>query len=70
MLIKSTTVSTADKLPKLVLTVIALSILGGTSWAADNVWTRGAGTLNWNVDGNWSQGGVPLADPFEEEGII
>ena len=70
MLTKSMTVSTADKLPKLVLFAIALGILGTPSWAADNVWTRGAGTLNWNVDGNWSQLGVPVADPFEEEAII
>jgi hypothetical protein len=38
--------------------------------AADNIWTRGAGNLNWNVAGNWDQGGVPQAVPFEEEAII
>jgi len=42
----------------------------GEAQAADNVWTGGAGSLNWNVDGNWQQGGVPQADQFEEEGVI
>jgi hypothetical protein len=47
-----------------------LGVLRGEIWAADNIWTRGAGSLNWNVAGNWNQGGVPQAAPFEEEAII
>ena len=70
MHIKSTIVLTADKLPTLALVAIAFACLPTSGWAADNMWTRGAGNLNWNVDGNWSQFGVPQADPFEEEGII
>ena len=38
--------------------------------AADNIWTRGAGSFDWNVATNWDQGGVPQATPFEEEGVI
>ncbi len=54
----------------LALTTAMLGGGWGDVWAADNIWTRGAGSLDWNVDGNWNQGGVPQADPYEEEGII
>ncbi len=53
-----------------VLLATGYGISTSTSWAADNIWTRGAGSLDWNVNGNWSQGGVPQAVPFEEEGVI
>jgi hypothetical protein len=50
--------------------MLVFGVLCHQSWAADNIWTRGAGSLNWNVDGNWNQFGVPQAAPFEEEGVI
>jgi hypothetical protein len=53
-----------------VLLATGCGISTSTCLAADNIWTRGAGSLDWNVDGNWNQGGVPQAVPFEEEGII
>jgi hypothetical protein len=67
---KSMSVLTADGFSKLARVAIASAILASSSFAADNIWTGGAGSLNWNVNGNWSQGGVPQADPFEEEGVI
>ncbi len=41
-----------------------------SSRAVDNVWTRGAGSFDWNVANNWSAAGVPQAVPFEEEAVI
>ena len=52
------------------LAAILVIVLFQSTRAADNIWTRGAGSFDWNVAGNWNQGGVPQAIPFEEEGII
>jgi hypothetical protein len=67
---KSLAVLSIRHLSRLLLTMaVAFAPCCGIE-AADNIWTRGAGNLNWNVAGNWDQGGVPQAVPFEEEAII
>ena len=67
---KTLSVLTASRCSRLALGAFASAILATSSFAADSIWTRGAGNLNWNVGGNWSFGAVPQADPFEEEGVI
>jgi Dockerin type I domain len=52
------------------LTLLTAGMLSNSCWAFDNVWTRGAGNLNWNDDGNWEQEGVPDGPMYEDEGVI
>jgi hypothetical protein len=52
------------------LLILSCVLSSSSSWAVDNVWTRGASSFDWNVGGNWSALGVPQAVPFEEEAVI
>jgi hypothetical protein len=52
------------------LLVLGCALSSTSSWAVDNVWTRGASSFDWNVGGNWSFAAVPQAVPFEEEAVI
>jgi hypothetical protein len=67
---KTLTVLATRCIPQLLIALCVALTTNQYVQAADNIWTRGAGNLNWNVDGNWDQGGVPQAATFEEEGII